>query len=292
MNIQPILIRRELWEHRSLWIVPLVVAAVVIIAAMFPHAAVQIDDEDLTAAQNHVALFAAFHSALTIPQFILLAVVLPFYLLDCLYAERKDRSILFWKSLPVSDAQTVLSKLIVALAIVPLGVYALTLVTDIAASGILAVRFRNSEILRNLIRWDTGVWLHTQGFILSALVVVMLWYAPLAAYLLMVSAWAKRNVTLWATLPPLLALVVERIAFHTNYVAAILGYRLNGIWGSLGIEHALSGKSDLVGQKVSAAMGHISPLSALQNIDLWLGLVVTVALVWVTIRIRRHQSES
>jgi len=250
MNIQPILIRRELWEHRSLWIVPLVVAGLVVMAAMFPGAGVQIDRADLNEAQKHVALFAVFHSALTVPQFLLLAVVLPFYLLDCLYAERKDRSILFWKSLPVSDAQTVLSKLVVALAVVPLGVYVLTIVTDVAASGILAVRFRNSEILSSLMRWDTGVWLHTQGFILAALVVVMLWYAPVAAYLLLVSAWAKRNVILWATVPPLLAMALERIAFHTNHVALLLGYRLNGIWGSLGIARQLSGRVDLVGREV------------------------------------------
>jgi ABC-2 type transport system permease protein len=293
MKVMQTLVRREFWEHRQLWIMPLVIAGLFIaVLALFPHANVQMDDSDFSTPHKQLASFAIFHSALAIPQFLLLAVLLPFYLLDCLYAERKDRSILFWKSLPVSDAQTVLSKLIVALAVVPLGVYVLTLVTDVAASGILAVRFRNSALLQNLLRWDTGVWLHTQGFILSALVVVMLWYAPLAAYLLLVSAWAKRNVTLWAMLPPLLAFVAERIAFHTNYVGRILGYRLNGIWSALGIEREFSGKTDAVGQKVSAAMGHISPLGVLQNIDLWLGLAATVALVWLTIRIRRRQSES
>jgi len=294
MNIQPILIRRELWEHRSLWIVPLVVACLIIIAAMFPHAAIQIDRAELDEAQKHVGVFAVFHAALTIPQFLLLAVILPLYLLDCLYAERKDRSILFWKSLPVSDAHTVLSKFIVALAVVPLGVYVLTLITDVAASGILAVRFRHSEILSSLVRWDTDVWLHTQGFILAALVVTMLWYAPIAAYLLLVSAWAKRNVMLWATVPPLVAIVVERIAFRSYYVAQLLGYRLNGIWGSLGLARELSGRADLVGRQVSASLGDISPspFGVLLNVDLWLGLVVTLALLWLTIRIRRHQSES
>jgi len=292
MNIQPILIRRELWEHRSLWIVPLVVAGLVIIAALFPHSALQIDDKDLSEAQQHVSFFAEFHSALTIPQFLLLAIILPFYLLDCLYAERKDRSILFWKSLPVSDAQTVLSKLIVALVIVPLGVYALTLVTDIAASAILAVRFGNSAIVRTLLRWDIGVWLQTQGFIFAALIMVVLWYAPLAAYFLVVSAWAKRNVMLWATLPPLLAIIVEKIAFHTNYVAHLLGYRMNGIWSAMAIGQQISGKTQASGAAVSAAAGQLSPFAVLQNIDLWLGLAVTVALVWLTIRIRRHQTES
>jgi ABC-2 type transport system permease protein len=284
MNIQPILIRRELWEHRALWIVPLVVAGLIIIAAMFPHA-VQIDRDELDQAQKHVDVFAAFHAALTIPQFLLLAIILPFYLLDCLYAERKDRSILFWKSLPVSDAQTVLSKLIVAFAVVPLGVYALTLITDVAASGILAVRFRNSEILSAVLRWDMGVWLQTQGFILTALVMTMLWYAPIGAYLLMVSAWARRNVILWATVPPLLVMVVERIAFHTHYIAQLLGYRLSS---SVPIGRALAGKTEVVGPEALDR----SPFWALQNIDLWLGLAVTLALVWLTIRIRRHQSES
>jgi ABC-2 type transport system permease protein len=284
MNIQPILIRRELWEHRALWIVPLVVAGLIIIAAMFPHA-VQIDRDELDQAQKHVDVFAAFHAALTIPQFLLLAIILPFYLLDCLYAERKDRSILFWKSLPVSDAQTVLSKLIVAFAVVPLGVYALTLITDVAASGILAVRFRNSEILSAVLRWDMGVWLQTQGFILTALVMTMLWYAPIGAYLLMVSAWARRNVILWATVPPLLVMVVERIAFHTHYIAQLLGYRLSS---AVPIGRALAGKTEVVGPEALDR----SPFWALQNIDLWLGLAVTLALVWLTIRIRRHQSES
>jgi ABC-2 type transport system permease protein len=290
MNIQPILIRRELWEHRSLWIVPLVVAALVIIAALL--GSVQLDRADLGKVHDHVAQFAMFHSALTVPQFLLLAILVPFYLLDCLYAERKDRSILFWKSLPVSDAQTVLSKLIVALAIVPLGVYALTVVTDIAASGILAVRFRNSEFLSTLLRWDLGAWLHTQWFILAAFVVVMLWYAPIAAYLLLVSAAAKRNAILWATLPPLLALIAEKIAYHTNYVGALLAYRLNGIWGKLGIAHEYSGNSAVGGDQAAAAMAITGPLWVLQNIDLWLGLIVTVLLVWLTIRIRRHQTES
>jgi ABC-2 type transport system permease protein len=285
MNLQPILIRRELWEHRSLWIVPLLVAGLIIIAAMFPQASMQIDHAELAHAQKHVDVFAVFHAALTVPQFLLLAIILPFYLLDCLYAERKDRSILFWKSLPVSDAQTVLSKLIVALAVVPLGVYVLTLVTDVAASAILAVRFRNSALLSSLIRWDAGVWLHTQGFILAALLMLMLWYAPIGAYLLLVSAWARRNVILWATLPPLLAMLVERIAFHSYYIAQLLAYRLSS---SVGIGHALAGKSDVA---EPGALGP-SPYWLLQNIDLWLGLAVTAALLWLTIRIRRHQTES
>ena len=84
-----------------------------------------------------------------------LVLVLTFYLLDCLYAERKDRSILFWKSLPVSDAATVASKLLVALAVVPLGVYVVAILSDLLFSAIIAVRasFNHSQILIGA--WDT-----------------------------------------------------------------------------------------------------------------------------------------
>src|ERR1700688_2808540 len=120
----------------------------IVAAMMLPNADQHIDRDDMATMQKYMDLCALFHAALTIPQFLLLAVLLPYYLLDCLYAERKDRSILFWKALPISDAQTVLSKLLVALAIVPLGVFVLTLFTDAAASGILAVRFHGSPLVR------------------------------------------------------------------------------------------------------------------------------------------------
>ena len=68
------------------------------------------------------------------------AVVLSYYLLDCLSAERRDRSILFWKSLPVSDGLTVASKLLTAFVVVPLGVFLLAMVTYFVFALIIAVR--------------------------------------------------------------------------------------------------------------------------------------------------------
>jgi ABC-2 type transport system permease protein len=292
MKVMQTLVRREFWEHRQLWIMPLVIAGLFIaVLALFPHANVQMDDSDFSTPHKQLASFAIFHSALAIPQFLLLAVLLPLYLLDCLYAERKDRSILFWKALPVSDAQTVLSKLLVALVVVPLGVYVLTVCTDIAASGILAVRLRESEVLRALVHWDSGVWLRTQGLILASLVVAVLWYAPVAGYLVLVSAWAKRNAFLWALLPPPIAMLVEKIAFGTNHLAHLLGYRL-GVSGVLGVGHGIAAKAAIAGDDVPGMMDSVRPLLAFSNVDLWLGLAVTAALVWIVIRIRRHTDVS
>jgi ABC-2 type transport system permease protein len=291
MNIMPMLIRRELWEHRALWVVPLVIAALIVVAAMFPHASMQIDADDVASPQKYMDLFALFHSAMTVPQLLLLSVLLPYYLLDCLFAERKDRSILFWKALPVSDAQTVLSKVLVALAVVPLGVFVLTLFTDAAASGILAVRFHGSPLVRVFLRWDTQAWLYTQGLILGALVVVILWYAPVAAYLMLVSAWAKRSPFLWAAMPPLVAILIEKIAFGTSYVARFLGYRLR-ISDLLGLNHGAGKAAMAAGEHAPGMLDRLKPLAALANVDLWLGLAAAAALVWLTIRIRRHQSDS
>jgi ABC-2 type transport system permease protein len=288
MNTMPMLMRRELWEHRALWLVPLVIAGLIVLAAMFPHASMQVDSADVETPQKYMALFALFHSAMTVPQLLVLAVLLPFYLLDCLYAERKDRSILFWKSLPVSDAQTVLSKLLVALAVVPLGVFVLTLFTDIAASGMLALRFHNSEVVRALLHWDTQIWLRTQGLILAALVAALLWYAPVAGYLLLVSAWAKRNAFLWAVLPPLVAMLLEKIAFGTTYIARFLGYRLR-ISDVLGLHHGREAMA--AGEHASGMLLRMRPWEALANVDFWLGLAAAAALVWLTIRIRRHQED-
>jgi ABC-2 type transport system permease protein len=286
MNVMPTLIRREFWEHRALWLVPLVIAGLIVLAAMFPHADMHMESADVATPQKYRAIFAMVHSALLMPQFLLLSILLPYYLLDCLYAERKDRSILFWKALPVSDAQTVLSKLLVALVIVPLGVYVLTLFTDVAASGVLALRLRNSEVVRMFTLWETDVWVHTQALILATLVMIVLWYAPIAGYLLMISAWAKRNAFLWAVMPPLVAIVVEKIAFGTGYVAAFLGYRLSlsGLGKTLMPADA--------GEDPAAMLDAFRPLGALHNIDLWLGLAATAAFVALTIRIRRHQNES
>jgi len=292
MKTMPMLIRRELWEHRALWVVPLVIAGLIVVAAMFPHASMQIDSADIATPEKYRGLFGLFHSAMTVPQLLLLSVLLPYYLIDCLFAERKDRSILFWKSLPVSDAETVLSKLLVALVVVPLGVFVLTLFTDVAASAILAVRFHGAPLVRAFLRWDTQAWLYTQGRILAALIVVLLWYAPIAAYLMLVSGWAKRSAFLWAALPPLVAMLIEKIAFGTSYFAKFLGYRLK-ISDILGLHHEAGGQAAMAaGEHASGMLDRLTPWTACANLDLWLGLAATAGLVWLTIRVRRHQSDS
>ncbi len=121
-------VRRELWENRSIYIAPLATAAVYLFGYLI----------SLFWVPYSMRAMGTSHSA---PQLILLAmpyahagmlttaiafIVGIFYSLDALYGERRDRSILFWKSLPVSDLTTVLSKAIIPLVVLPLFVFAIT----------------------------------------------------------------------------------------------------------------------------------------------------------------------
>src|SRR5262245_47076126 len=151
-----------------------------------------------------------------------------FYCVDGLHGERRDRSILFWKSLPVSDVTTVLAKASVPIMILPLIAFAFTVVTQLImllwGTAVLAGSGANSGTY-----WAQlplfSMWL----MLLYHLVVVHgLWHAPIYAWLLLVSAWARRAVFLWAALPIIAISVLEKIAFNTSYFATMLGYRLAG----------------------------------------------------------------
>ncbi len=252
MNTSPMitLIRREFWEHRMLWMR----------AARRRRAA---GARRAVAALRHAGRCAArttrrrstreyyvmFHGiAHGRPQFAAAEIMLPFYLLDCLYTERRDRSILFWKSLPVSDAQTVLAKVLVALVVVPLGAFVLGAATDIAASTILVdapARRADDRHVPALgharVAADAGSSCSRRSSALLA------WYAPVGAYLLVVSAWAKRSAFLWVVVPPLWPCSSSGCCSGLGYVTRFLGYRLSSAralsypYQSRGVEPTVGG---------------------------------------------------
>jgi ABC-2 type transport system permease protein len=291
LRIVGVLIRRELWEHRSLWIAPLLVAVLLLLAAVPMHFDLDSFRAQAVDADNRRSAFTLLVWGQSMPQYLVMVIVVSFYLLDCLFAERRDRSILFWKSLPVSDAATVISKLLAALVIVPLGVYLTAMVTDILFQAIWAARVASGSLPNVAVAWDTVAWLKVQGLMLYALLVSMFWYAPLAAALLLVSAWARKNVFLWATLPPVIAILVEKLAFGTRYTLNLLQYRTWGIWDALGIEVNAPETHDRV-VSLAELFDNVSMSRALLNIDLWLGIAVAAALVFAAIRIRRYRDDT
>jgi ABC-2 type transport system permease protein len=283
------LVRREFWEHRALWIAPLVVAALMVVSAFVASVKFRLTHADMHPdGSDGMTMFSVMQSAVSMPLSLVTLIVLSFYLLDCLYAERKDRSILFWKSLPVSDNLTVLSKLLVALLVVPLGVFALGLLVSLSFVGIWELNAAFGR-LPPIPGWDTLAWLKGEMALLACLIVGVLWYAPFAAYLLVVSAWARRSPFLWATVPVVLAPLLERMAFGTNYLWKLLAYRTYGIWRTLfPYPHPGHGRADAL----ASMFGQLRFRAAFTDIDLWLGLAVAAVLLWAAIRLRRYRDDT
>jgi len=298
MNTLPVLIRREIWEHRVLWMAPLAVSVLYVLLCFLPNTGVNMGGIDIAEAaragspERPVIIFTAVQMVLMGVFYVLMSIVAFFYLSDCLYAERKDRSILFWKSLPVSDTETVLSKLLVALIVLPLGVYVLALITNLAAFGILFTRFGRNPALDSFMRWDTVAWVRLNALLLADVFVFALWFAPVAACQMLISAWAKSSVFLWTVLPPIVLILAERLVFGTTHTGQVLAYRLGSfVWDLAG--HRGFGLS--AGAHASGLEDVLAGANALPMLtwpSTWIGVAVAAALIFATIRIRRYRDES
>jgi ABC-2 type transport system permease protein len=234
------LVRRELWEHRAIVFAPATFGALFVLVnflAALGIVKIQIEAGDVDLAGVVGSLDALKAGALVQLGLALVAVwlnivmvlVTSFYLLDCLYAERKDRSILFWKSLPLSDASVVASKLCTAAVAIPLVTLVVFVATGVCMYLITgtAIQFAGSSLVLSA---GPLALAETAAFHLYALAVQSLWYLPLFCWLLLVSAWSRRAVLLWALLPPIAVIVAEQIALGSKHFATLLQERLIGVY--------------------------------------------------------------
>jgi len=299
------LLRRETWEHRSLVWVPLLVAVLIVVSAMLSanvtnSIEIRFDGEESefftrlaldTAKQSQ--LFAVWMSSLILPLIVVGLTVLFFYLLDALYAERKDRSILFWKSMPVSDTATVLSKAFTALVIAPVWIWLLSLAMGLMVFIVVALKVGGTP-LAPLGNFHVGTWFALQLTLLLNVLIASLWYAPVAAWLLLVSAWAKRAPFLWAVLPPALLVLFEDIIFATSHAAQLFTYRLTGFFSSgFGVgEVEGRGSAEHIRESIRHASEHLSALPLLGELHLYTGLVAAAVLLYGAIRLRRWRDDA
>jgi ABC-2 type transport system permease protein len=275
-------VRREFWESRFLYVVPLVAAALVLIGFLFnvrnlPQSVRALSVLD--PAKQVVAVVTPYGLAASVILFsgIIVAV---FYCLDALSSERRDRSILFWKSMPVSDLTTVLSKASIPLAVLPLLTFAIAFVAQaIMLSLSSAVLLGNG--LNPATQWMRLPFFQMSLAMLYGLIVHALWYAPIYAWLLAVSAWARRWPFLWAVLPILAILVVERMVLGTSWFASLLRYRLFGAMvEAFGVDAMRSPITQLA---------QLEPLRFLSSPGLWGGLAFAAILLFATVRLRRYR---
>lgn len=221
MNNYIWLVRREFWENRAIWVIPLAIGAFMILCALFGRADMMMVSSQALGRTAGQALLVGVGATF----FAVMSIYAAWYLLDCLYADRKDRSVLFWKSLPISDATTVLSKLATAVIVIPLVYFAAADLTTLLMAFIISVR---AGSLVGGALWQAGLWLQIQLLWLYLIVTTAIWYLPVSAYLLLISSWAKRAVMLWSILPPLALILGERWFFGTHVIAHQLSVRLFG----------------------------------------------------------------
>src|SRR6478736_8899859 len=219
---------RELWENRSIYIAPLAVAVVVLFGFMISTYGMPERRRGvllMDPAQQRSLIGEPYDVAAMMLIFTVFIVGV-FYCLDALYGERRDRSILFWKSLPVSDLTTVLSKVSIPLVILPLVTFVIIVATHFAMLLWSSVVLLTSGLAGTT--WTRFNILEQSLILLYSLVAIALWHAPIYGWLLLVSGWARRAIFLWAVLPFIAIQIFEKITFGTSYFASILKHRLMG----------------------------------------------------------------
>ncbi len=276
-------VKRELWENRSIYIAPLIVAVVVLFG--FLVSTIGLPERRravllLDPATAHAAIEMPYNVAAIMLIFTALVVGV-FYCLDALHGERRDRSILFWKSLPVSDPTTLLSKATIPLIVLPLVTFAIIVATQVVMllwTSVLLITHGMSP---------TSTWTNFQLFqqsliLLYGLGAIALWHAPIYGWALLVSGWARRATFLCAVVPFLAIGFFEKITFGTSHFASMLKNRLLGF-----APHAFAFRMH---RSVAIdSLVQLTPGKYLSTPSLWLGLVFAVICIAAAIRLRRYR---
>ncbi len=274
-------VRRELWEYRSIYLVPLAAAGIFLFGFLVTahHLPAKVRGlAGLDAMKQYETLASPYDMA---AGFLMATgmIVGAFYCLDTLYGERRDRSILFWKSLPVSDLTTVLAKASVPFVILPLVVCAVTVVLHflmlLVNSAVLAGSGQSVAML-----WTQLSPLQMWLMLLYHLVAVhALWHAPYYGWMMLVSSWARRAPFLWAVLPVVAIGALEKLIFNTSRFFRMLGNRLSG-------DNSVITVTDWPTDPMTRlTLGHF-----LFNPGLWTGLLFTALCLAAAIRLRRYRS--
>jgi ABC-2 type transport system permease protein len=277
-------VRRELWDNPSIYIAPLIAAGVVLLGcalAAFRLPELRRAALLLEPTRRRAAIEMPYDAAMMMIMFTAF-IVSVFYCLDALYGERRDRSILFWKSMPVSDRITVLSKATVPLVILPLLTFVIVLVTQLmmllistlalAPSGLAGTTWTNLPILR--------IW----GLLFYFLIADAFWQAPVYGWLLLVGAYARRATFLWAVLPWLALCAIEKIVIGSSYFAEMLTRRITGSSEqAFVVVHYPKGTHVPMVDRFT----QLDPLKFLSTPGLWIGLVIAAAFIVGAIQLRR-----
>jgi len=244
------LVRRELWENRAILLAPPAVGLLLAVGFLL---SLMIGMNDGNVPYRTTMGLIALGTGL-----VALSTAL-----DALHGERRERTILFWKSLPVSDLATVLSKLALPVLVAPAVAFISIVATHLVMWAIAAVLMTgpSGEGINLAAVWVVAAY---------TLVATTLWYVPLFAWLILISALARRMLFLWAAGIPIALNLAESAIFGTDYVAEVFKDRVVGVAGEAFASLPFAAPDDLSALNV---------LGFLSSPGLWLGLAAAAALV-------------
>jgi ABC-2 type transport system permease protein len=306
------LVQREVWEHKVplLW-TPAIISVLFIVLSVFAYFAASNHFDDL---QNNAQTLQFHDGRVSADQLVaelkssknderqkvllvwwtfckapfdlLLLFLVPFYCIASLFDERKDRSIYFWRSLPVSDTESLLAKLFTTILLYP----AAMLVATVALQIVTLLLASLGAIKVGLPAWPL-IW-ESNGYIAYVVgayfdyVLMMLWSLPFIG-LLMVLASATRRPFVWAVIPWPLLILVEKWFFDSHQLASWLGQRIQGTFAILysGVGEKLEHNAIRLGADADA----FSDLTRLlSHGQFWFGIVLGVVLLVASVHLRRR----
>jgi len=313
------LLKREFWEHKGgfFW-APIVVSLIVTVITAFTilvgvtqgvKSTIVINGETVTNLAERfspeqkataVEHLASTYMVSAVPLLFVLSFTVFFYCLSALFDERKDRSVLFWKSLPVTDGATVLSKVAVALCLAPLITLGLAIMLAIVNLTFLTIGAGAAGVnIAGELVGSTSLYMAPLQ-IAALFPIYVLWALPTVGWLLMVGAWARSKPFLWAVGAPLLTMGL--IAWFNKMFS--FGWQLEWFWLNIvgrgllslapGSWFVLSGENIAVpGGMQEPQMNSLVTLSwaQLATPNLWIGVTVGAAMIYAAIRLRRWKDE-
>jgi ABC-2 type transport system permease protein len=309
------LIRREYWENKgALRTTPLVIGGVYIAFLLMSIFTTAHIDSDLYTFKEAIRLMGEQPAQLrgeimyqgmlgsSVMFTVVMSFVVFFYLLGALYDDRKDRSILFWKSLPASDTMTIASKLLTAMVLAPLTFLAVLIATHILMAIIgslmvLSVDANPWSLFLSLVN-PFKAW----SMIAASWLAQSIWALPLYGWLLLVSAFAPRVPLLFATLPPLIFSVLQvwidflrTFTLKSNVVGVIKDWFFNSP-AILTAEVEDGGGKIALGVPLTSDFDHsvtlVNILDRLFSLQMLGGLVVATVFLAGALWLRRRATES
>ena len=298
------LLKREAWEHRSIYVTPLAIASIVTLGTlamlMFAGGFAKELDIAIFGAQN-IAGDAERQAALTgffvgtSGVFLLAAMVLTiFYTLDSLYAERKDKSILFWRSMPVTDAEAVVSKLITAVVVIPLVTVATVIATHIVNLVVTSIWVSAKGADAGHLIWGSVPLLDNWFAALIVTLASAIWMSPFIGWFFFVSAFTKRSPLLMAFMPLVLIPIIEFIFLRSSFFADAVFSRKGMIplFRGMDMEGFFDEDSLHISEEAVSLLAHLDVVRFLTSPSMWGGLIVCTLFVTAAIYVRRYRDES